>query len=168
MEFKVGHLLFSKGSMLRVIGTGENHINVIEYSNMLNISNDMVTRTYSKVDGTWFQWGANGGTVVKLKKIGTIDPSKVPASVASFDGITSFDTIIIKGVPYKRVDETSLTVPEQWTNTFFLKNKSGEAILNIKKNETKSLYERAADAQFLTLAGIVSLKEKDVWTILRH
>jgi len=168
MDFRVGHLLFSKGIMLRVIGTGTNHIDVIEYSDSLSFGgNDMVTRTYSLFEGTWYRWGANGGEPAKLKKIGIIGPSKVPHMVKDFSQIQGFDTIIIRGVPYKQVETTSLVAPEHWTNVFYLKSKN-EAIFNIQEQDRESLYDRGASGELLTSSGIVKLKENDVWMIVKH
>ena len=169
MEFKVGHLLFCKGVMLRVIGTGENHIDVIEYSDNLAFGgNELVTKTYSCFQNLWYRWTANGGEVVKLQKIGIIDPSKVPHVVKDFSQIQGFDTMIINGVPYKQVPGTSLTIPEEWVKVFHLKSKSGEAVLNIQEKKRETLYDRGAEAQLLTLAGVTTLSENDVWTIVKH
>jgi len=168
MDFKVGHLLFCKGAMLRVIGTGENHIDTIEYSENLSIGNDMTNKTYSYFQGSWYRWGANGGEPVKLKKVGVIDPSKVPHVVKDFSQIQGFDTIIIKGVPYKQVNDTSLSVPEHWVKLFYLKSKNGEAVLNIQEKNRETLYDRGADAQLLNSTGTIKLNENDVWTIIKH
>lgn len=169
MEFKVGHLVFCKGAMLRVIGTGQNHIDVIEYSENLAFGgNDLSTKTYSYFQDSWYRWGANGGEPVKLKKIGVIDPSKVPHVVKDFSQIQGFDTMIIKGVPYKQVESTSLPLPEHWVKVFHLKSKNGEAVLNIQEKKRESLYDRGADAQLLTAKGTMKLAENDAWTIVKH
>lgn len=169
MEFKVGHLVFCKDTMLRVIGTGENHIEVIEYNSHIAFGgNDITQKIYSKFDDGWYRWGANGGELVKFKKVGVIDPLKVPHVVKDFSQIKNFDTMIIKGVPYKRIDETSLAVPEHWIKVFYLKSKNGEAVLNIQEKKRETLYDKGANAQLLTEKGTIKLAETDAWTIIKH
>lgn len=168
MEFKTGHLVFCKNMMLRVIGAGESHITVIEYTDSVALGgNDLTIKTYTKQDDKWYRWGANGGEQIKLKKIGVIDPTKVPHVVKDFSQIKGFDTIIIKGVPYKQVEETTLKPPEEWVNTYYLKSKN-EAVLNIQEKKRETLYDRGADAQLLTINGVVKLTESDVWTVVKH
>lgn len=167
MEFKVGHLIYSKGVMLRVIGTGESHIEVIEY-NSLESNFTVETKIYSKFGNLWYRWGTNGGEQVKLTKVGLIDPTKIPSCVKDFSQIKSFDTIIIKGVPYKRVEETSLPVPEHWVKVYYLKSKAGEAVLHIQEKKRESLYDKGADAQLLNENGTISLTDSDAWTVVKH
>jgi hypothetical protein len=76
--------------------------------------------------------------------------------------------MIINGVPYKQVPGTSLTIPEEWVKVFHLKSKNGEAVLNIKETKRETLYDRGAEAQLLTLAGVTTISENDVWTIVKH
>ena len=150
MEFKVGHLVFAKDSMLRVIGTGQNHIEVIEYRDSATFGGELATKTFSKIDNKWYKWDVTGGKAVKLKKIGVIDPSKVPHVVKDFSHIKSFDTMIIKGVPYKLVDSTSLKIPEHWNKTFLLKSRFGDAVFHIQPKKRETLYDKGAEAQLLT------------------
>jgi hypothetical protein len=168
MEFKVGHLIFAKDAMLRVIGSGEDHIEVIEYRDTATFGGDLITKTYSKINDTWFKWDLEGGKAIKLKKIGVIDPAKVPHAVKDFSHIKNIDTLIIKGTPYKTVDSTSLSPPEHWINTHSLKSRFGEAVLHIQIKDKKSLYDKGAEAQLLTHTGVVTLKESDVWTIVKN
>jgi len=164
MEFKVGHLILCKNTMLRVISSGESHIGVIEYFNGLTIDSDVVIKTYSKQDNTWYRWTANGGEAVTLKKIGVIDPSKVPAAVRDFSQLNGFDTIIIKGVPYKFVDSEA----SKGITNYLLKNKNGEATLSVKEQKRETLYDKGATAELITSAGTTQIIETDVWIIVKH
>jgi len=168
MEFKVGHLVFAKDVMLRVIGNGANHIDVIEYKDALAFGGDLVTKTYSKIDGTWYRWDVNGGKPIKLKKIGLISPTKTPHMVKDFSQIQGFDTMIIKGVPHKPAQNTSLPVPDHWKKVYYLRSRSGEAVMHIQAKKRETLYDRGAEAQLLTSSGVISLKETDVWTIIKN
>jgi len=173
MDFSVGHLLYMTDitnrkceGLLRVVGTGNNNIQCIEYTGLNTFgSNEVVIKLYSFIDGKWYKWGPHGGIKVNLKKICIIVPTKVPELVRDFLQMDA-DSFVIKGLPYKKVDTTNLSVPQDWVGQrmFYLKGKT-EAVLYVQSKERETLHDRGAIAQLLTPSGTITLHESDVWMI---
>lgn len=166
MEFKVGHLLYTKNIMLRVIATGESHIEVLEYDIAHHTEDMLVPKIYSKIDGDWFKWTALGGKKVDIKKIGVIKPTKVPFVVRDFLSLGHFETLIINNVPFKKVSKTSLNIPLEWDNPHYLKSQSGEAVLYVQITKRESLSDRGFIVYFLSENKTKELTSNDiVWVI---
>lgn len=160
-KFKVEHLLLSKNSMYRVIGTGTHHLEVLEYSD------ECEKTTLSLVKDVWYKWVNGVGQKVDLKQIGTVSANKVPVRVLAFNQLQGAETLVIKGVPYKVVEKADgVEVPERWQmpscQLIHLHGSKEDTILCLQKMERTSLSDKEFSCH-ITNGG--SLKESDIWVI---
>lgn len=161
-KFISGHLLLGKNSVYRVIGVGTHHLDVLEYSDADECSQQIL----SLVKGVWHKWVNGVGQKVDLKQIGTIVPNKIPVRVMSFNQLQGAETLIVKGTPYKVVEKPdNIEVPEKWQlpscQVFHLKGKE-YIMLCLQKMERTSLGDKEFSCH---ISNGGSLKESDLWII---
>jgi hypothetical protein len=162
MEYKVGSLLFSKGSLYRVIFVGTDSMQAIEYN---STSNEFEGKTYTLIKDQWYRWKNDGtGEKISFTSMGTIAPNKIPQPVHSFNQLETASSLIIKGTAYKIVEDTSLTVPGKWAGQRIFNLSSGKkpAMVALEALERKSIFDKAANCEFLLDGNISRLSEADI------
>jgi hypothetical protein len=162
--FKIGQLLISKSSILRVIGSGNDFIIVIEYSQ--GSTNE--PKYLSCYKDVWYQWKNGVGEKITFTKINTItSPTKIPQQVLNFSQLENEQSFIIKGTPYKVVDKNALSVPDKWAGqrVLYLTGFKKDAMLSLETLERKSHFDKHANCELLVDNNITRLSESDIWVI---
>jgi len=166
-NFTVGYLLVNaKGNtMYRVVGSGPQHIDVIEYTGKTSEQ-----RTLSLIKGEWYSWNNGiGQKVGQLTLVALASPNRIPAPVVDFLQVGQAESLIIKGTAYiiKDGDNTSISTPKNWQVPNCTIYNLDKALLCVKKTDRKSLSDRGSAAEFCNSAGVVTrLSEGDVWIMM--
>lgn len=162
---EAGTLLFSRDRLYRVVASGEDHITVIEQADLSEASLPII---WSKIKDEYYQWNKGLGTKVTFKKVGVISPQKTITRIHDFSQLRSFDSIVIKGTPYKFAEnDGSREVPAkmQGHTVFYLSKNDKQALLSIEKLERQSLMDKAAHCFFYEGGKISQLVEADIWLV---
>lgn len=165
MDFKIGQLLMTKHSILRVIGAGQDFIIVIEYTSHGTTNEPKYLSLYKDI---WYQWKNGVGEKITFNKINTItSPTKIPQQVNNFNQLENEQSFIIKGTPYKVVDKNALSVPDKWAGqrVIYLTGFKKDALLSLEQLERKSHFDKGANCEFLVDNNITRLAESDIWVI---
>uniref|UniRef100_A0A6C0JT55 Uncharacterized protein n=1 Tax=viral metagenome TaxID=1070528 RepID=A0A6C0JT55_9ZZZZ len=160
----VGSLILAKGNMYRVIGTGPNHLDVIEYN-----GHTIEQKILSQIKDEWYRWNLVSGVgerLGELKHIASTSPTKVPQPVKSFAQIEHADSVVIKGVGYVITQDEPTNIPEKWTLPTCKVFNIGKGLLCLIKQKVTSLMDKPYACEMLLNGVTTKLKESDVWTIV--
>lgn len=164
-EFHVGYFLASKTSFYRVIGTGVEHVDVIEY----NGHDEPMYKTLSLIQGEWYKWTKEGiGERITLKQVALGSPTSVPHPLRDFKQLRETETMVIHGKPYEVSHEApTISVPSKWQSPECSIINLGKALLCMQHQKVKSLYEKSAIVEFWNNGTISKLKESDIWIFIK-